>query len=51
MLLFFFAYLPLFFIDMSISICNALRGLVPFVQLKKSETHPWKSITFSKVAG
>ena len=32
-------------------ICDALRDLVPFVQFKKREKHPWRSITFSKVAG
>ena len=31
--------------------CDALRDLVPFVQLKKHEKHPWGSVTFSKVAG
>ena len=31
--------------------CVALRDLVPFVQVKKREKHPWKSITFSKAAG
>ena len=31
-------------------ICNALRGLVPFVQFKKREKHPWRSVSFSKVA-
>ena len=30
---------------------DVLRGLVPFVQFKKREKHPWKSVTFSKVAG
>ena len=25
----------------------ALRGLVPFVQFKKREKHPWKCVTFS----
>ena len=25
------------------------RDLVPFVQFKKPEKHPWKSITFSEV--
>ena len=30
-------------------ICNALRDLVPFVQYKKREKHPWRSVTFSKV--
>ena len=32
-------------------ICGALRGLVPFVQIKKREKHPWRSVNFSKVAG
>ena len=31
--------------------CNALRNLVPFVQFKKPEKHPYRSVTFSKVAG
>ena len=31
--------------------CGALRDLVPFVKFKKSEKHPRKSVTFSKVAG
>ena len=30
---------------------GALRDLVPFVQFKKREKHPWKSVNFSKVAG
>ena len=30
-------------------ICDALRDSVPFVQFKKQEKHPWKSVTFSKV--
>ena len=25
--------------------------LVPFVELKKPEKHPWRNVTFSKVAG
>ena len=25
------------------------RDLVPFVQFKKSEKHPWRSVNFSKV--
>ena len=33
------------------SICDALHDLVPFVQFKKHEKHPWRSVTFSKVAG
>ena len=28
-----------------------MRDLVSFVQFKKREKHPWRSITFSKVAG
>ena len=32
-------------------ICDVLRGLVPFVQFKKREKHPWRSVTCSKVAG
>ena len=31
--------------------CDALSDLVPFVQFKKREKHPWKSVNFSKVAG
>ena len=31
------------------SICDVLRDLVPFVQFKKCEKHPWRSVTFSKV--
>ena len=26
------------------STCDALRDLVPFVQFKKREKHPWKSV-------
>ena len=29
---------------------DALRDLVLFVQLKKREKHPWRSVTFSKVS-
>ena len=32
-------------------ICGALRDLVPFVQFKNREKHPWRSVNFSKVAG
>ena len=31
--------------------CGALHDLVPFVQFKKREKHPWRSVNFSKVAG
>ena len=30
--------------------CDALRDMVPFVQFKKREKHPWRSVIFSKVA-
>ena len=33
-----------------IHIGDALRDLVPSVQFKKREKHPWRSVTFSKVA-
>ena len=29
---------------------DAWRNLVPFVQFKKREKHPWRNDTFSKVA-
>ena len=32
-------------------ISDALRDLILFVQFKKSEKHPRRSVTFSKVAG
>ena len=32
-------------------ICDALCDLVPFVQFKKREKHPWRSVNFNKVAG
>ena len=31
-------------------ICDVLCDLVLFVQFKKREKHPWRSVTFSKVA-
>ena len=31
-------------------ICDVLRNFVPFVQFKKHEKHPWRSVNFSKVA-
>ena len=34
-----------------IPICGALHDLVPFVQFKKHEKHPWRSVIFSQVAG
>ena len=32
-------------------ISDALHDLEAFVQFKKREKHPWRSINFSKVAG
>ena len=32
------------------NIWDALRDLIPFVQFRKREKHPWRSVTFSKVA-
>ena len=32
-------------------ICGALRDLILFVQFKKREKHPWRSVNFRKVAG
>ena len=32
------------------NICDAFRDLVPFVQFRKSEKYPWRSVPFSKVA-
>ena len=34
----------------TVRICYALNDLVPFVQFKKREKHPWRSVNF-KVAG
>ena len=33
------------------NICDALDDLVPFVQFKNREKHPWMSVAFNKVAG
>ena len=30
---------------------GVLGDLVPFVQCKKRENHPWRSVTFCEVAG
>ena len=38
-------------LEKNLQICGALRDLVPCAQFKKCEKHPWRSITFSKVAG
>ena len=34
-----------------VCICDVLRDFASFAQLKKCEKHPWRSATFSKVAG
>ena len=49
-MLFFLQYLSLNVHHLNDS-CHALRDLVPFVQFEKREKHPWRSVTFSKVAG
>ena len=33
-----------------LTICDAFRDLAPFVQVKKREKHPQRSVTSSKVA-
>ena len=45
---FFFAHLCITF---KLFICGTLSDLVPFIQIKKCEKHPWRSVTFIKVAG
>ena len=35
---------------MGVAGSGALCDLVPLVQFKKREKHPWRSVTFSKVA-
>ena len=32
-------------------ICDAFRDLVPFVEFKKCEKHPWRSVNYSEFAG
>ena len=34
-----------------IKVYHVLHNLVPFVQLKKCEKHPWRNVIFSKVTG
>ena len=38
-------------LETSRNICDVLCNLAPFVEFKKREKHPWRSDTFSKVAG
>ena len=33
-----------------VNIRDVMRNLVPFVQFKKREKLPWRSVTFSKIA-
>ena len=33
-----------------VSKCDALRDLVPILQIKEREKHPWRSVIFSKIA-
>ena len=40
-----------FLMDTEIFQSDSLRNLVPFVQFKKREKHPWRRVTFNKVAG
>ena len=47
----FYAFFYTSFSRTRIYICDALRDSVPFVQFKKREKNPWRSVTFSKVAG
>ena len=37
--------------DLRMLIRDALCDFLPFVQFKKREKHPWRSVTFNKVAG
>ena len=38
-------------IQRSVPSLRCVADLVPFVQLKKRQEHPWRSVTFSKDAG
>ena len=33
-------------IFLKIAICDPLRDFVPFIQFKKREKHPWRSVNF-----
>ena len=37
--------------EIYLTICGALHDSVPFIQFKKREKQPWRSVTFSKIAG
>ena len=51
MLLTWFWEIVKIFSAFTFSICGALRDLVLFVQFKKREKHPQRSVNFSKAAG
>ena len=34
-----------------LNICDTLRDLVPFVQIKTRKIYAWRSFTFSKIEG
>ena len=38
-------------INQVLTLCDAFRDLMPFVQFEKREKDPWRSVTFYKVAG
>ena len=38
-----------FAISVEVIICDALRDLVPSVQFKEREKHPWRSVTLLRV--
>ena len=42
---------PLFFRHFKVFVCDTLHDLVLLVQFRKCEKHPWRNITFTKVAG
>ena len=41
----------LLIIYMFVYICAVLRNLVPFLQFKTREKHPWRSVSFIKATG
>ena len=45
-----FYYFQLFG-NIFLTTCGALDDLVPFIQFKRREKHPWRSVTFSEFAG
>ena len=38
-------------VQIVLNICGVFSDLVAFVQFKKREENPWRSVNFSKVAG